>query len=151
LQVGELFRSPITLALQFVRNAPWLINPSPTMLLISYAGACRRRKSQLYFEPGPVVEHFDPRPVKTGNSGYDTEPKPAFGSAPASFEPVKTFENVLLLLSWKSRPVIGNRNNALAFPHLVANFDSAMPRFESSEISRPASAPETTGPRTAAR
>ena len=27
----------------------------------------------------------------------------------------------------------------------------AMPRFESSEISRPASAPETTGPRTAAR
>jgi hypothetical protein len=119
--------------------------------LFSYAGARRCRKSQLDLKPGPVIEHFDPRPMKTGNGSHDTKPKPASGSAPASFEPVKTFENVLLLLSWKSRPIIGNRNNALAFPHLVANFDSAMPRFESSEISRPASAPETTGPRTAAR
>ena len=91
------------------------------MLLISYAGARRCRKSQLDLKPRPVIEHFDPRPVKTGNGSHDTEPKPASGSAPAAVEPVKTFENVLLLVSWKSRPVIGNRDNAPAIA--VLNLD----------------------------
>ena len=97
------------------------------MLLISYAGVCRRRKSQLDFKPRPVIEHFDPRPVQTGNGSHDTESKPASGSAPASFEPVKTFENVLLLVSWKSRPVIGNRDKAPAIA--VLNLDRHLTRF----------------------
>src|SRR5262245_47254360 len=95
--------------------------------LISYAGARRCRKSQLDFKSRPVLEHFDPRPVKTGNGSHDTEPKAASGSAPASFEPVKTFENVLLLISWKPRPVIGNRDNAPAIA--VLNLDRHLTPF----------------------
>src|ERR1700687_4271180 len=80
-----------------------------------------RRKPEFDLETGRVIKHFDPRAMKTGDGSDQTEPETVSRRVATVFEPVEALENVLVLVSGNSGPVIGDRNGRPAFIDFVGN------------------------------
>ena len=58
-----------------------------------------------------VIDHFNTRPMQTGDGGDKAQPKPVAGHAAAAFKPIKASEHMLMFGDRNSRPVIGDRKH----------------------------------------
>src|SRR5450631_2331590 len=72
------------------------------------AGWRQKPKSEL--ETRHVIQHFDPRAMQAGDGGNQAQPEPVARRVATVFEPIKAPEDMLVLVSGNSRPVIGDRD-----------------------------------------
>jgi hypothetical protein len=104
----------------------FLTDESDFRTLPTSIGNRRTRKPKPDFETWQVVNHFDLSSMETGNGGDNAEPEAIPGCAATPFEPVKTLENMSILVSGNSRPVIGYRNEGSAVA--MRNLNRHLPR-----------------------
>src|SRR5207302_1390822 len=82
--------------------------------LVLAAGIPRRRKPKPEREARAGVEHFDAGTMQAGNGRDNAQSEAAPRRGAAAFEPVKTLEDVLMLVRGKSRAVVGNGKDGAA-------------------------------------
>src|SRR5205085_12294912 len=81
------------------------------------------KEAQSEFETWRVINHFDPRAVKSGNGGDQAEAETIPRCVTVLFQPVEALEDMLMFLGGNSRPVIGNRDHRLTVNAFVADND----------------------------